>query len=429
MDFDFQLKDKVVCVYDFGLFVDVSVKLAEKFGKVYYFTDWQDDFSTWNDYKIGTGLPNVIRCEKFFDIVDECDLFVFPDIGKGDLQQYLRRQGKLVYGSAEAEDLEIYRSLFLKLKRDLGMNEIPTKEFTKLEDMKDYLKDKENLFIKIDAFRGNMETERFLNMKLSEPFLDKLQHDIGFIKDDEIHFLVESPINDAIEIGTDLICVNGKYSDKCFYGPEIKGEAFMGIFSDFSKVPKPIREVNEKMEQVLNWYGYRGPLSTEVRVTEKEKKGYFIDICARQGNPPTACELELLDNYAEAIYGAAMGMIVPLKSKYKFACQLQIHSSWSEKEPMPIEFDDKYSQYVKFKHWAIKDTEYGKVNYFIPATKPLSSPCSVVGIGQTMDEAIKMCKKIADTLKGKSLEFRVEALDEAKEQVEKMFKLFPQSKI
>lgn len=426
---DFNLKNKICCVYDFGLFVDVAVKLAESFGKVYYFTDWQDDFSTWNDYKIGSGLPNVIRCEKFFDIVDECDLFVFPDIGKGDLQEYLRRQGKLVYGSAQAEDIEIYRSRFNDMKRQLGMNEIPTQEFDSLKDMREYLEDKKNLYIKIDTFRGNMETKKFLSMKLSEPFLDKLEHEIGFIKDDGIKFLVESPISDAIEIGTDAICINGQYANKCLYGPEIKGEAYMGIFSDFNKIPQPIKDINDKMEDVLRWYGYRGPLSTEVRVTEKDKKGYFIDICARQGNPPTACELEAIENYAEAIYGAAMGIIVPLKSKYKFVCQLQIHSSWCEKEPLPIEFDEQYRQYIKFKHWTVKDTKYGKTDYFIPATKPLGSPASVVGVGQTMDEAIKMCCKIADTLKGDGLEFRKEALYEAKEVVEKMFKMFPSSKI
>lgn len=426
---DFNLKNKVACVYDFGLFVDVAVKLAESFKTVYYFTDWQDDFSTWNDYKIGTGLPNVIRCEKFFDIVDQCDLFVFPDIGKGDLQEYLRGKGKLVYGSGQAEDIEIYRSKFNDMKKQLGMNEIPTKEFDNLKDMREYLEDKSNVFIKVDSFRGNMETEKFINMKLSEPFLDKLEHEIGFIKDDGIRLLVESPINDAIEIGTDLICVNGKYADKCMYGPEIKGEAYMGIFSDLDKVPQPIKEINDKMEEVLQWYGYRGPLSTEVRVTEKDKKGYFIDICARNGNPPTACELEAIENYAEAIYGAAMGIIVPLKSKYKFVCQLQVCSSWAEREPLAIEFDEKYRQYVKLKHWAVKDTKYGKVDYFIPATKPLTSACAVVGMGQTMDEAIKMCCKVTDTLKGKGLEYRKEALYEAKEVVEKMFKMFPSSKI
>lgn len=426
---DFNLKNKTCCVYDFGLFIDLAVKLGEKFGKVYYFTDWQDDFSTWNDYKVGTGLPNVIRCKNFFDIVDECDFFCFPDIGKGDLQEYLRRHGKLVYGSERAEELEIYRSKFNVMKKELGMNEIPTQEFTSLEDMRNYLQDKENLFIKVDTFRGNMETERFINMKLSEPFLDKLEHDIGFIKDDDIKLLVESPIEDAIEIGTDMICVNGKYSPKCFYGGEIKGEAYMGLFSDFSKIPKPIREINEKMEGLLNWYGYKGGLSTEIRVTENDKKGYFIDICCRSGNPPTACELEMIDNYAEAIYGAAMGVIVPLTSKYKFACQLQICSSWAEKEPLALEFDEQYRQYVKLKHWTIKDTKYGKVNYFIPLMKPLSSVASVVGVGQTMDEAKKMCKKIAGTLKGKGLEFRNEALDEAQKEIEKMFKLFPQSKI
>lgn len=426
----FNLKDKVVCVYDFGLFVDLAVKLAESFGKVYYFTEWQDDFSNWNEYKIATNLPNVERCHNFFDIVHECDLFVFPDVGKGDLQEYLKSIGKLVYGSGHAENIEIFRSRFNKLKRELGLPEIPCTEFNALSDMREFLKDKENVFIKIDTFRGAMETERFLSMKLNEAFLDRLEHTIGFIKDDPcIRFMVEEPISNAIEIGTDLPCVNGHYSDKIFYGIEIKGEAYMGLFSDFYKVPKPVKDVNDKLTPVLEAYGYTGGLSTEVRVTEDEKIGYFIDICCRSGNPPTACQMEILENLPEAIYGAAMGIVVQLTSKYKYACQLQIHSSWAEEEPVAIEFPEKYRQWVKLKHWTVKETEYGKVDYFIPNSKKLSSVAAVVGVGQTMDEANDMCKKIASTLKGKGLEYRKEALDEAKKEIEKMYKLFPSSKI
>jgi hypothetical protein len=424
----FDVSNKTCCVYDFGLFVDLAVKLGESFEKVYYFTEWQDDFTDWNEYKMGMNLPNVERAHNFFDIVDMCDLIVFPDIGKGDLQEYLRRNGKIVYGSGCAEIIEIERSMFNEMKKNLGMYEIPHKDFTSFKELRKYLEDKKDLFLKIDTFRGAMETERFINMKLSESFLDSLEHKIGFIKETDITITVEEPIKDAIEVGTDLICVDGKYSDKCLYGIEIKGEAYLGMFSEYKKLPKPLRDVNDKMESTLKGYGYRGGLSTEVRIVSKEI-GYFIDICCRSGNPPMACELEAISNYAEAVYGAAMGVIVQLESKYKYVCQLQVSSSWAEKEPLAIEFPEKFRPFVKIKHWTVKKSKYGNVDYFVPNSKGFSSVAATVGVGKTMDEAIKMCKEVVDSLKGKGLEYRKEALDDAKEEVEKMYKMFPLSRI
>lgn len=427
-ELNFDISNNTAIVYDTGLFVDMAIRLARDFKKVYYFCPWMDDFTLWNEFKIGTGIDNIERCYDFFNTYKKCQFICFPDVVEFDLQEDLRQRGYHVYGCGDGGKLEMERSSFKKIQEELGLPVNDYEEFTDLQSLREFLKDKTDRYIKIDWFRGNMETKKFINYQLSEPFFDKLEHDIGFVKDDSITFTVEEPIKDAIEVGTDLICIDGKYSDKCLYGIEIKGEAYLGIFSDYKKIPKPLRFTNDRLESLLKQYGYRGAISTEIRITDKNT-GYLIDLCARQGNPPTSCQLEIIDNFSEAIYGASMGVIVPLKSNYKYCCQLQVQSGWAEKEPQPILFPEEYAQFVHIRHMAVKETQYGKTPYFIPNSKVITGVASVVGLGNTIDEAINMCKKIAKTIQGAELDMRPAALDEAKAEILKMFKMFPESRI
>lgn len=427
---DFNLQNKVAVVYDNSLFQDIAVKLAEKFETVYYFTKWQDAFTKYNPLQVGSGLPNVIRAERFYDIKDRCDFFCFPDIGDGDLQEDLKREGRQVYGSGKTDAVEIKRTLFNSIKNGLGMNKIPCVEFDNIDDLREYLKDKENVFIKIDTFRGNMETMKWVGIKLCEPFLDKLQHELTLIKDGKIRITVEEPISDAIETGTDLICINGRYANKCLYGIERKGEAYLAVFSDYDKLPKPLKDINDQLAPFLESEQYCGSISTEVRIREKDKEGFFIDITCRAGNPPSACQMEIIKNIADAMYGASLGIVVPLESDYKYACQLQVYCDSAAHEHLYIDIPEEYKQFVKVKHWAKRKTEHGTVDVFVNTGDGVTSVLSVVGLGNTIDECIAMAKKIAPTIKaGASLEYNENALYDAKVELEKLYKLFPNSKI
>ena len=50
------LKDKVALFYDYGLFVELAVRLAKDFKKVYYYCPWKSAFSKINGALVGTDL-------------------------------------------------------------------------------------------------------------------------------------------------------------------------------------------------------------------------------------------------------------------------------------------------------------------------------------------------------------------------------------
>jgi len=84
---------KCVMIIDNGLFVELAVTLSKTFGKVYYHTPWVNAFPQSNTRLVGTGIPNVTRINDYWEVKDEVDLWVFPDIYCGGLQLELESQG------------------------------------------------------------------------------------------------------------------------------------------------------------------------------------------------------------------------------------------------------------------------------------------------------------------------------------------------
>src|SRR5260370_15468822 len=97
------LQSKTALCYDHGTFVELAARLARDFGRVLYFQPWQSAFPCMKDCAIGLGVPDVERVYNFWDVVDKVDIFVFPDVWDGDLQAYLRGQGKPVLGAGKAD--------------------------------------------------------------------------------------------------------------------------------------------------------------------------------------------------------------------------------------------------------------------------------------------------------------------------------------
>src|ERR1035437_6230905 len=108
------LKTKVATVYDYGLFVELAIKLAPSFKKLNYFVPWKSSFPKSDLAIIGDGIEGVTRVENFFDIKEETDIFIFPDVYDGDLQLDLESQGYLVWGCRKGEEMELDRLAMIK---------------------------------------------------------------------------------------------------------------------------------------------------------------------------------------------------------------------------------------------------------------------------------------------------------------------------
>src|SRR4029077_14457061 len=102
-------KQRTCLVWDNGLFIEMAVTLAKDFGRVIYFAPWVSGYPRSNALRIGEGLPGVARVSSPWPYFDEVDLWVFPDVYDGPVQEFLVKQGKRVWGTRMGEELELDR--------------------------------------------------------------------------------------------------------------------------------------------------------------------------------------------------------------------------------------------------------------------------------------------------------------------------------
>src|SRR5258708_22929547 len=121
------VQDVTACVCDYGTFLSLSESLARTMKKVYYYSPFEAEYQDVRDCIKGYGLESVERLDSYFDpeVFDTIDLFIFPDIGYGGTQKYLRSLGKAVWGHMGADELELFRSYFLEVLEAVKLPRIP----------------------------------------------------------------------------------------------------------------------------------------------------------------------------------------------------------------------------------------------------------------------------------------------------------------
>jgi len=401
-------RDKVVMVIDYGNFLPVAQRLARDFGKVLYYIPWETAFPKYNSYVIGTGIANVQRVYSIYDHINEVDIFVFCDLFFGPMQEWLRSLGKRVFGAGRGEDMEIYRDRMKFLQTDLGL---PINEYEVLhglDSLRNYLKYNDNKFVKTNIMRGHFESFRHENYLLSKPLLDELEHSLGIYKEDQV-FIVEAPIEAICEIGYDGFVIDGKYPNKTLVGLEIKDCGYCGVVTDYYKLPVQLKKITGALSDTFRSYNYRGSYTNEVRIGV-DRKGYLIDQTCRQPEPPTSLQLEIFDNYSEIVWEVAGGNVPVIRNKYKYGVQVIIKSEWAKTEPQAIYFPEQYRDFIKIKNLAILDGVY----YYIPQAVQMAEIGGVIGMGDTLNEAIEQATKIAKEVKGYRLCCNIQSLQECK---------------
>lgn len=407
---------KTVLVIDNGLFCEIACLLGKTFKKVYYYSDWKSAYPKSVEILTGTGVPNVTRVNDFWNILDEVDLFVFPDIYYGGLQTHLVKLGKRVWGSRHGQDLELKRAESKDLLDKIGVDIGPWKAIIGVPALRKYLEKNKNQYVKISTTRGDMETFHSPNYQLVEPRIDELEHSLGPWKH-HMQFIVEEAIDDAVEIGYDGFTIDGKFPKNAMWGIEIKDAGFVLNSCDYNKLPAPAIEVNELMAPVLAKYEYRGFISSEIRV--KGGRNYAIDPCARAGSPPNELYQIMITNWPDIIWEGAGGVLVEPKFAAKWGAELMIKSDWAVENWQPIGFPRSLRDQVKIHHIAIIDGKY----YCVPECKGSTTVGAVVALGDTMDDAIKNVRAAAEKVDGFYIKTDPSSLDTAKDEVEKITKL------
>jgi hypothetical protein len=405
--------NKTVCIVDNGLFVTLAETLAKKFGKTLYYSPWEQSFPRSNDILVGEGLPGVTRISSIWPVIDDVDLFVFPDIFHGPLQVYLRKQGKRVWGGMLGENLEIIRGLGKRWIKDAGLEVGPWRQIKSLDKLRDYLKENEDQYVKIPRTRGDMETFHSPSYKLIEPRLDELEHTLGAKKHIQ-EFIVEAPIEPAIEVGYDGYVIDGKYPQTALYGVEVKDTAYLGQVVPYHQLPAGAQEVNKRLAGLFADWTYRGFFSSEIRI--KGGKPYLIDPCCRMASPPGELYQVMMTNLADILWHGAMGDMVEPEFEAKWGAQLVMRSSWATHNWLAIDFPASIREHVKISY----QTKIQGRTYFIPQPVEIAEFGSVVAMGDSADDAIANVKKISEKIEAYGLKFEYSALDSAKVDMEKL---------
>ena len=404
------LQDKTICIYEQGLFSSWAEKMTQYFGRVLYYMPFKSAFPRTQQYVVGTGYSGVERITDFWDHVDDVDIFMFPDVYDGDLQVYLREEGWPVWGCGKGEELEIYRWQTKQfLKKDIGLPVQPVERIIGVEALREHLKEVENKYVKISMLRGDFETFHHQEYLLSEPLLDEIEQKLGPYKHSK-EFIVEDAIDNAVEIGYDGFTIDGQYPDPSMLGFEIKDVCFAGAVRTYSKLPRQLREVNEKLSPLFADYNYRGFWSSEVRIP-KDGKPYLTDPCCRAGSPPSELYQEMFSNWGDIIWNGAHGALVSPVPVAKFGVEALLHSDWADTHWQAVYVEPSARPFVKLRNFCQSEDTI----YVAPQVVGLPEIGAVVGIGDSLLDAIKNLKEHADKIKGFRLSKNLESIPQALE--------------
>jgi hypothetical protein len=403
------LSKRTAMIVDNGLFLEIAIRLAKEFGRVLYFAPWTNGYPKSNALMIGKGIDNIERVEEPWSHMDDVDVWVFPDVYEGAMQDYLVSQGHNVWGCRSGgANLELDRVKSKQISTKLGIDIGPYKRIVGLDALRRHLKANDDQYVKISATRGDMETFHSPRYAEVEPRLDELEHNLG-AKKKLMEFVVEEAINDAIEIGYDGFTIDGQFARGAIVGVEVKDKAYIGRTMRYSQLPPNVRSVNDKLAPELKRVGYRGFLSTEIR--ETKDKAYLIDPCSRAGSPPSELYQEMIGNLAEVIWWGAEGIVIEPEYTAKWGAEVLLLSDWADKNWQQVRFPEEVRENVKLRNFTVIDGEY----YVIPQWSGMPEIGAVVATGNTAKEAISECKRIAAMVDGYSVEKPLEAIDEAYE--------------
>lgn len=399
-------KDATVLIIDSGMFLPFALRLAKEFGRVLYWNPVEQASPRIQEAKIGDGFDEITRLNSPWSVIDEVDVFAFPDCIQPAFQEWLEERGKSVWGARMGVYLEWDREIFRDHMQDLNLPVHPYHMARGLSELTDYLKDKENQYVRISRYRGNGETWHWIDAELSGSRLDELAIEYGPVQED-IDFLVESAF-EAKEVGYDGWFYGGRFPSSAFHGIERKDKSYFGALCDYTDLPKPLKTVTDAIAPLLARLGYANNFHAEVRVTP-DGTPYFTDPTCRHASPAGEPLLEACTNLGDIVLAGAQGEYVEPEWESKFVAQVLIdHKDDGKEHWRTVRVPDL--RWIKL----YNACKVGKDLYGIP---PLMNSCSVIGSvlgqGDTPEEAVESLKEHAAMLDGQDVTVDTAALASA----------------
>ena len=408
------VSDKTVCFVDNGLFLSFARKVAPEFAHAWYYSPWQSAFPKAQQSRLGEGFAEVEKVKDPLLIADQVDLWVFFDVFQAGLQVFLEDHGARVWGPRLGEELETERADFKRYCKKAGITIPPTELIVGVDDLRKYLKGKDRKFIKLvhGSERGNMETWLWKGEHISAKRLDQQVYDLGAFKD-TTEFAVEDEIADAIELAEDTYTIDGQFPSLMVHGLEVKGLGLIGMVKPYDQMPQAIRDVNDKLRDVLKSYRFRGFFSLE-GLYDKDGRYFVTDPCCRLGSPSNELIQEIFSGWGDILWEGAGGVLVEPKQVAKYGFVAMVYAEQSGLNWQAISYPPEVDQWVKLRFpYSIGDERYA-----VPQGEP-TNVAGIVGIGDTLLEAATACAEHAHKVDGHLLEISLDSMDKALDAITK----------
>jgi hypothetical protein len=391
-----------VLVIDHGTFLPFAQKLAEQAKRVLYHTPLPNaGCPAFRDYLPGKGIPGIERCDDFWPMLDQVDLICFPDIGNAGLQIKLSEMGFPVWGSKGADKLETLRFRLLKIMDELGMDLPEYVVVDGLSDLRAYLKEHNDLFVKVSKIRRDFETFHHLDYAMSEPRLDQLAATLGPLQN-TIPFLVMKPV-DGIEDAIDTFAIDGQFPSLAVHGIEIKDAGYVGAVQKHSEMPQELQDIYGKLSPFLADEMARNFFASEVRIGER---AVLIDVSARHTSPAGETLLELYDNWPQIVMAGAQGTLIEPEPKAMYGVQLMISHTGDREFWRTLKIPDKLRPAVKL----YCASELDGLTVIPPSTNACDIIGSVVSVADSWEEAIGQLKDYMEELGDQPVKGNIQAL-------------------
>lgn len=352
------LSKKTVLVYDFGLFSGIAERLGRSFGKVYYHVPWEDAYPRAGKALVGRGLPGVEKALEFWPLVDKVDLIFFPDTHCSALARHLKDLGYPVAAALEAESLELDRAFGRQVQKEMGLDYQKTDRVIGVSNLLKYLADYPDggKYVKIDIFRGEVETFQHIDLPTSKGILDVFTADMGPAAE-TIPFLVEEKVS-GVEGGLDTIVWDGETLSPTWFS-YLDENAYIAKTMDFKEVPDPFRKVHEGLAPVFRKWGTKFFFSTEIIYGKSHSKAYLIDYTLRNANPCiSTLQAEVIKNFPELIWAMGTGERVDPWIEAPYCGSVILNSRWFINNWGHVKVDPSVKPFVTFRfHYRDKDGE------------------------------------------------------------------------
>lgn len=398
--------DATILIHDYGTFLSLAEKLSHSFGRVLYYSPHEEEYQNAKKCVIGTGIEGVERVDDFMDILDEIDCFCFTDIAHGGLQKYLRSIGKPVWGCLGGSDLELYRTRFLEMLKEVGLPVAPSRRVVGMKALEALLKTEKDKWVKVNRFRANTETFHHIDWEHSIPQINYMHDEFGGVSD-KVVFIVQDPIPDAQEVGYDGFCIDGKYPSKSFQGYELKNELYLGSWLTNDKMPEIVTRVNESMAPVLRKLGYRNFLATEIR------DEYFIDITPRHAGQTQEHLQETCSNLAEIIWAGAHGELVEPEFLGRFAAEATLHYTGCDEDWKVLRLSLEAQKWIRLTNYC----QEGDLFHFPPGKN--NEVGVAIGYADTIEGAIDAVKEHIELIEDEPVRAETKGFAELLETIQK----------